>query len=341
MERLCALFKEAKADKSLGVAYFEAEAGRIIGPSTEDVAKYLISNFDHLESSYVDSIKEKDLDDGEDDGRGGDNDEEDSDEERSRGGRDTSDERRDTSRAFETEHREWNQNDGSNNTGNSVRELHSRGSEEKEKRNRGNDVGANMILCCNLPDDCIETDVHEVRDEELWQCNVGVLMVKKKMLIFTRADVQGVSVYFCGSNYAVVELADKKNRDQALAKCSGAKVRSRLVELSAMETRKRIFIGNIPKRMSQSEIEKGAGKRIPPLPSSSSSSSSSPPSNVLYVKGFGPETNSEDLRSFFGKFAKVEEARVAVSKGGKRRDFGFVNFASVESAKKAYEGGKV
>mmetsp|Transcript_2578 Transcript_2578/g.3929 ORF Transcript_2578/g.3929 Transcript_2578/m.3929 type:complete len:336 (+) Transcript_2578:120-1127(+) len=235
MERLCALFKEAKADKSLGVAYFEAEAGRIIGPSTEDVAKYLISNFDHLESSYVDSIKEKDLDDGEDDGRGGDNDEEDSDEERSRGGRDNSDERRDTSRAFETEHREWNQNDGSNNTGNSVRELHSRGSEEKEKRNRGNDVGANMILCCNLPDDCIETDVHE---------------------IFTRADVPGVSVYFCGSNYAVVELADKKNRDQALAKCSGAKVRSRLVELSAMETRKRIFIGNIPKRMSQSEIEK-------------------------------------------------------------------------------------
>eukprot|EP00281_Chroomonas_sp_CCMP1168_P023273 CAMPEP_0206223476 /NCGR_PEP_ID=MMETSP0047_2-20121206/6505_1 /ASSEMBLY_ACC=CAM_ASM_000192 /TAXON_ID=195065 /ORGANISM="Chroomonas mesostigmatica_cf, Strain CCMP1168" /LENGTH=141 /DNA_ID=CAMNT_0053646353 /DNA_START=48 /DNA_END=473 /DNA_ORIENTATION=+ len=54
----------------------------------------------------------------------------------------------------------------------------------------------------------------------------------------------------------------------------------------------------------------------------------------LYVGNLSFQTNSEDLRQYFGTFGKVEDAQVIMDRDdpGRSRGFGFVTFSTREDA---------
>uniref|UniRef100_A0A162B5N5 RRM domain-containing protein n=1 Tax=Daucus carota subsp. sativus TaxID=79200 RepID=A0A162B5N5_DAUCS len=166
-----------------------------------------------------------------------------------------------------------------------------------------------------LPRDITEEDLRDLCD------SVGDIVEIRLMKNKDTGESKG---------FAFVSFKTKDVAQKAIEQLHSKEYKGRTLRCSLSETKYRLFIGNVPKNLTDDEFKKlidevGPGAEHIELIKV----------KALYVKNIPENTPSEQLKELFERHGEVKKVVMPPSKSGGKGDFGFIHFAERSSALKA------
>ncbi|KAH8517031.1 hypothetical protein H0E87_005112 [Populus deltoides] len=141
--------------------------------------------------------------------------------------------------------------------------------------------------------------------------------------------------------FAFVAFKSKEVARKATEELRSKDYKGKTLRCSISETKNRLFIGNVPKDLTEDEFKKiieevGPGMEVLELIKVELELNSSLISQVkaLYVKNIPENSSTEKLKELFQRHGDVTKVVMPPGKSGKR-DFGFIHYAERSSALKA------
>ncbi|CAN1309491.1 Heterogeneous nuclear ribonucleoprotein Q [Linum perenne] len=188
--------------------------------------------------------------------------------------------------------------------------------EEREKRAQllALPPHGSEVFIGGLPKDVVEDDLNELCEAfgEIFE----IRLVKDK----DTGESKG---------FAFVSFKSKEVAQKAIDELHNKQFRGKTLRCSLSETKNRLFVGNIPKNLTEDQFrtvieEVGPGAEVIELIKV----------KALYVKNIPENTTTERLKELFIRHGEVTKVVMPPGKAGKR-DFGFIHFAERSSALKA------
>ncbi|MBA0769434.1 hypothetical protein Gotri_018167 [Gossypium trilobum] len=129
--------------------------------------------------------------------------------------------------------------------------------------------------------------------------------------------------------YAFVAFKTKEVAEKAVDELHSKEFRGKTIRCSFSETKNRLFIGNIPKSLTEDDFRKAIESVGPGVENIELIKV-----KALYVKNIPDNTSTEKLKEVFQRHGEVTKVVMPPGKAGKR-DFGFIHYAERSSALKA------
>ncbi|KAE9463153.1 hypothetical protein C3L33_04938, partial [Rhododendron williamsianum] len=142
--------------------------------------------------------------------------------------------------------------------------------------------------------------------------------------------------------FAFVAFKAKEVAQQAIEELHNKEFKGRTLRCSLAETKRRLFIGNLPKNWTDEEFTKvieetGPGAENIELIKIERKAIEEDTKEVkaLYVKNIPENTPTEQVKQLFQRHGEVTKVVMPPAKSGGKRDFGFIHYAERSSALKA------
>ncbi|KAM7260902.1 hypothetical protein ACFE04_026377 [Oxalis oulophora] len=129
--------------------------------------------------------------------------------------------------------------------------------------------------------------------------------------------------------YAFVTFKEKEVAQKAIGDLHSKELKGKTIRCSLAESKNRLFVGNIPKGLTEDEFTKAIEAVGPGVQSIELIKV-----KALYVKNIPGNISTDQLKELFSRHGDVTRVVMPPGKAGKR-DFAFVHFAERSSALKA------